>query len=283
MTAGEGFRYYVQKIEELTPVKELFTLKGKVALITGAGGGIGRSTAYALASLGADVALMDISQKKELLEHNAKVIMEKNEGVKAICVYGDVADRASVQVFVDEVVERLGTIDVVHSNAGIGGGDPELGCDISEKTWNRTIGINLTGVLNVDSVCAQVMRKHKHGGSIINTASMSGHIINKGDHGARYMPDYAACKAAVIQLTKAQACDWVLDGIRVNSISPGIVLSGLHDGWPEEPLREAAKLIPMERFASLDEIGGVVAFLATDLSSYITGTDILIDGGYTIW
>jgi NAD(P)-dependent dehydrogenase (short-subunit alcohol dehydrogenase family) len=277
-----GFEYYVQKIEDLSPVKDRFTLNGKVALVTGAGGGIGRSTANAFADLGADVALMDIPQKKEVLEHNAEEI-SKRHGVKCICVYGNVADPDSVQAFVDEVVEKLGTIDVVHSNAGIGGGDMEKGCEMDVSTWNRTVGINLTGVLLVDAACAKVMKKHGHGGSIINTASMSGHIINKGDHGSRYMPDYAACKAGVIQLTKAQACDWILDGIRVNSISPGIILSGLHDGWPEEPLREAAKLIPMERFGSLDEVVGTVAFLATDLASYITGTDILIDGGYTIW
>ena len=277
-----GFTYYVQTIEELGPVQSRFSLKGKVALVTGAGGGIGRSTANAFADLGADVALMDIPQKKEVLEHNAQVIAQRH-GVRCICVYGDVSNPESVQHFVDEVVERLGTIDVVHSNAGIGGGDMEKGCEMDVETWNRTVRINLTGVLLVDAACARVMKQHGHGGSIINTASMSGHIINKGDHGSRYMPDYAACKAGVIQLTKAQACDWVLDGIRVNSISPGIILSGLHDGWPEEPLREAAKLIPMERFGSLDEVVGTVAFLATDLASYITGTDILIDGGYTIW
>ena len=277
-----GFTYYVQKIEELGPVQSRFSLKGKVALVTGAGGGIGRSTANAFADLGADVALMDIPQKKEVLEHNAQVIAQRH-GVRCICVYGDVSNPESVQHFVDEVVERRGTIDVVHSNAGIGGGDMEKGCEMDVETWNRTVRINLTGVLLVDAACARVMKQHGHGGAIINTASMSGHIINKGDHGSRYMPDYAACKAGVIQLTKAQACDWVLDGIRVNSISPGIILSGLHDGWPEEPLREAAKLIPMERFGSLDEVVGTVAFLATDLASYITGTDILIDGGYTIW
>ena len=276
-----GFEYYVLKIDELSPVKDRFTLKGKVALVTGAGGGIGRSTANAFADLGADVALMDIPQKKETLEHTAKVISERH-GVKCICVYGDVSDPASVDAFVNEVVEQLGTIHVVHSNAGIGGGSPD-GCEIGIDAWNRTLGIDLTGVLLVDAACAKVMKKHKHGGSIINTASMSGHIINKGPHGARYSPDYAACKAAVKHMTKAQACDWVLDDIRVNSISPGIILSGLHDGWPEEPLREAAKLIPMERFGSLDEVVGTVAFLATDLASYITGTDILVDGGYTIW
>lgn len=276
-----GFEYYVQKIDELSPVKDRFTLKGKVALVTGAGGGIGRSTANAFADLGADVALMDIPQKKDVLEYNAKVISERH-GVKCICVYGDVSDPDSVNAFVNEVVEKLGTIHVVHSNAGIGGGSND-GCEMSIAEWNRTVGINLTGVLLVDAACAKVMKKHGHGGSIINTASMSGHIINKGPHGARYAPDYAACKAAVKHMSKSQACDWVLDGIRVNSISPGIILSGLHDGWPEDPLREAAKLIPMERFGSLDEVVGIVAFLATDLASYITGTDILIDGGYTIW
>ena len=124
------------------------------------------------------------------------------------------------------------------------------------------------------------------GGSIINTASMSGHIINKGSRQdmSRHMTAYASAKAGVIQLTKSIAVSYAADGIRCNSISPGMVLSGLHDHMDMEALeRYVEECVPMNRFASLDEMMGIVVYLASDLSSYATGSDFVIDGGVTIW
>lgn len=270
-----GFTYYVQKIEELGPVQSRFSLKGKVALVTGAGGGIGRSTANAFADLGADVALMDIPQKKEVLEHNAQVIAQRH-GVRCICVYGDVSNPESVQHFVDEVVERLGTIDVVHSNAGIGGGDMEKGCEMDVETWNRTVRINLTGVLLVDAACARVMKQHGHGGSIITTASMSGVIVNSG-------VAYASTKAGVTHMSNALAIEYAKDNIRFNSVCYGYILSGLHEKFGFDDVNPVydgmAQATPLGRIAPLEEAVGVVLYLATDLSSFQTSSHVVVDGG----
>lgn len=271
---------HVLKLNELDSIYKMFALKGKKALVTGASGGIGRSTANAFAEMGADVALMDIPEKKNILEANAKFISEKHE-VNTIALVGDVSSPESVEEFINETVKEFGTIDVVHTNAGIACGDN--GSDIEIKDWEKSLGVNLTGMLLVGRAAANVMKAHNHGGSMIMTASMSGIIINRQESGSRYTPGYPATKAAVRHLAKSMAMDYVLDGIRVNSISPGVILSGLHDGWPPEILESAAKMVPMERFGSLDEIVGIVAYLASDLATYTTGSDFVVDGGYTVW
>ncbi len=268
------------KIHELGSIYKMFSLAGKKAIVTGASGGIGRSTANAFAEMGADVALMDIPAKEKDLKEYADFIAEKH-GVKTLVLTGDVSKEDSVNSFIDKMVDEFGTIDIVHDNAGIACGD--AGSDISMKDWEKSLGVNLTGVLLVARAAANVMKKHGHGGSIIMTASMSGHIINIQPRGGRYVPSYPATKAAVIHLAKSMAMDYVEDNIRVNSISPGIILSGFHDGWPEDFFKEAVEPVPMRRFGTLDEIVGVVAFLASDLASYATGSDFLVDGGYTCW
>lgn len=270
------------KMEQLGSVREMFELKGKKALVTGAAGGIGRSCAYGFAELGADVVLMDIPARLPQLATYADYL-ERQFGVKSIPLTGDVSDEMSVNVFMEEAVRELGTLDILFSNAGIAGGI-NRGSDITMDDWNKIIGINLTGMLLTGRYAANVMKKNGHGGSIIFTASMSGAIINKKpDIGARYAPGYPATKAAVKHLAKSMAMDYVEYKIRVNSISPGIILSGLHDGWDHAIMDEAARMIPMRRFGSLNEIMGIVVFLAGELSSYITGADITVDGGYTVW
>lgn len=274
--------YNSLKMEQLGSVRDMFGLKGKKALVTGAAGGIGRSCAHAFAELGADVALMDISSRLTQLTGYAGYL-ETKFGIKAVPLTGDVADEESVDTFMEDAVREFGTLDILFSNAGIAGG-VNRGSDISMEDWNKIIGINLTGMLLTGRYGANVMKRDGHGGSIIFTSSMSGAIINKKpETGARYAPGYPATKAAVRHLAKSMAMDYVEYGIRVNSISPGIILSGLHDGWDRAIMDVAARMIPMRRFGSLDEIMGVVAFLAGGLSSYMTGTDITVDGGYTVW
>ena len=159
-----------------------------------------------------------------------------------------------------ETVDRFGRLDVVFSNAGIGGRDDNpSSMDLEE--WNRVLDVNLTGMFLVDRIAANKMKELGNGGSIINTASMSGHIINKGSRKdmSQHMVAYSAAKAGVIQLTKSIAMD----------------MSALETYVENE--------VPMGRFASLDEIMGIVVFLASDLSSYATGSDFIIDGGVTIW
>lgn len=272
------------QISELKSIYEMLSLKGKVAFITGGAGGIGRSCAAGLAEAGADIILMDIDAKKENLEKNCEEI-EKRYGVHAGITTGNVADEADVNRMISETVEKFGRLDIVFSNAGIGGINDNPS-QITLQEWKRVLDIDLTGMFLVNRIAANKMKELGNGGSIINTASMSGHIINKGSRQAmsQHMTAYAAAKAGVIQFTKSMAVSYVEDHIRCNSISPGMVLSGLHDNMDMTALESYVENeVPMRRFASLNEIMGIVVFLASELSSYATGSDFIIDGGVTIW
>jgi sorbose reductase len=273
----------VQTIKELRSVYDMFSLKGKAALVTGAGGGIGRSTAAAFAEMGAKVALMDIPQKEDSLKQNVADIKERY-GAEAMYVMGDVADEASVKKFVGQVVDAYGTIDIVHNNAGIGiAGDDS---NIPVEQWNRIVAVNQTGILLVGRTCANIMIEHKHGGSIVNTSSMSGLIVNRLPAHSRYGVVYPATKAAVEHLTKAMAMDYCDFGIRFNSVCYGYIISGLHDvkaGFPVEAFDAMAADTPMGRTGSLEEAVGCVAYLASDLSTFATGSTVVVDGGYTVW
>lgn len=272
------------QILQLRSVYDMLSLKGKTAFVTGAAGGIGRSCAAALAEIGADVVLMDIPSKQAVLEENCDVIRREFQ-VDAFWVAGDVSDENDVKRMIQEAVDRTGRLDVVFANAGIGGKNDNPS-QITLAEWKRVIDIDLTGVFLVDRVAANKMKELGKGGSIINTASMSGHIINKGSRAAmeQHMVAYSSAKAGVIQLTKSIAVSYAMDGIRCNSISPGLILSGLHDGMDMAALEAYVKeSVPLNRFAALDEIVGVVVFLASELASYATGSDFIIDGGVTIW
>lgn len=272
------------QIRELKSIYEMMSLKGKVAFITGGAGGIGRSCGAGLAEAGADIMLMDIPSKEQVLQGNCKAIEERYK-VKAAYVTGDVSSEQDVVRMIEEAVTEMGRLDIVFANAGIGGRD-DCPSQITAEEWRRVIDINLTGIFLVNRVAANMMKRLGNGGSIINTASMSGHIINKGsrDEMSKHMTAYATAKAGVIQFTKSMGVSYVEDGIRCNSISPGMILSGLHDNMDMGALNAYVQdSVPMNRFASLNEIMGIVVFLASELSSYATGSDFVIDGGVTIW
>ena len=273
----------IQTIKDLRSVYDMFSLKGKVALVTGAAGGIGRSTAAAFAEMGAAVALMDIPQKEELLAQNAADIRERY-GAEAMYVTGDVSIEADVKSFVGEVASAYGTIDVVHNNAGIGvAGDDS---NIPLEQWDRVVAVNQTGILLVGRTCANLMIEHGHGGSIVTTSSMSGLIVNRHKPNSRYGVVYPATKAAVEHMTKAMAMDYCRFGIRFNSVCYGYILSGLHDvksGFPLDAFDNMAADTPMGRMGTLEEAVGCVAYLASDLSTFATGSTVVVDGGYTVW
>ena len=267
-------------VKEPTSVLARYTLKNKKTIVTGAAGGIGRATSKAFAELGADVAIVDIPEKLARSRELAKQYADQF-GVKAIALGTDVSDKEQVQAMADAVVDAFGTIDVVHSNAGIGAhGD---GPDMDLEKWNRMISINLTGVMLVDTICANIMKAHGHGGSIINTASLSAHIINPPYQDTPAITCYTTCKAGVLHLTKALALNYAKYGIRVNSISPGYIWSGLHAGLPSERCDFEIATVPLGDYGYLDDVTGPVTLLATDLGAYMTGSDILFDGGVTIY
>ncbi len=180
------------KIDQLASVRTTCFPQGKKAIVTG-----GRRhrppfppRAPFAAELGADVALMDIEPKREVLEYNANFIADKYK-VKTLALTGNVGDPASVDAFMGELREKFGTLDIAHSNAGIAGGT-DMGSDIDIDLWNRMVDINLTGMLLVGRAAANIMKQDGHGGSVIFTASMSGSIVNKKEQvGARYAPGTA--------------------------------------------------------------------------------------------
>nr|MBQ4454766.1 SDR family oxidoreductase [Clostridia bacterium] len=272
--------YKPEGIDQIRSVFDTISLKGKVVMITGGAGGIGRSCAVALAELGADIALMDIPPQEEKMEKYCAFLREKY-GVRAIGVTGDVSDEASVIALYDEIERQLGTVDVVFSNAGIIMPNDD-NAQMPLNKWQKMLDINLTGMLLIDRYGAEMMKKHGHGGSIINMGSMSGFVVNRRPTMTANL-GYTTTKAGVIQLTKAMAINYADDGIRFNSISPGYIESGLHTGQKDEALAYNASTVPLKRFGSLNEIIGAVIFLATDLSSYCLGTNLVMDGGYTIW
>jgi NAD(P)-dependent dehydrogenase (short-subunit alcohol dehydrogenase family) len=273
-----------QSIEELRSVNDMLSLKGKVALVTGAAGGIGRSTAAAFAELGAKVALMDIPAREDMLKQNVADIKELYGG-EAMYVTGDVSIPESCEAFIQKVVDTYGMIHIVHNNAGVGGMPDEANMPLD--AWLRVVGINMTGCFVVARTCARIMKEHGHGGSIITTSSMSGVIINTG-------PAYAATKAAAHHLTSALAVEYAKDNIRCNSVCYGYILSGLHEGFKapdgsarsEDMVQEGYNIMasktPMGRMGDLSEAVGAVVYLASDLSSFHTGTCMIIDGGVCI-
>jgi len=265
-----------QEIMELDSVYDMLSLKGKAALVTGAAGGIGRSTAAAMAELGAKVMLMDVPPMEEKLKQCVADI-RKRYGAEAAYVLGDVRDAQSIQDFVDKTVEVFGTIDILHNNAGIGGkGD---NAEIALDTWNNVVAINLTGPLLVAQAVVRVMKAHNHGGSLVTTASMSGVVVNTG-------PGYASTKAGVRHMTDSLAIALAKDNIRCNSVCYGYILSGMHENFGEDEEFVAgmynmmAETTPMGRMGSLSDAVGCVVYLASDLSRFTTGTSIICDGGY---
>ncbi len=268
-----------QVVKPITSIKERFTLVGKQAIVTGAKGGIGKATATGFAELGANVAVVDLPKFLDEAQAVADDLAARF-GVKTIAIGCDVSDEEQVKQMVAKVCEAFGTVDVVHSNAGIfvDGDNPRMAVD----HFQRIIDVNVRGMFLVNRTCAEQMKADGHGGSIINTVSMSGTIINPTRLEKDYMVAYTASKGAAKHLTKSMAVNYIADGIRVNSISPGYLISGAHRFMSQTDVDWWANSVPIKRFGEMDEIVGIVSFLATDLASYFVGSDILMDGGACI-
>ncbi|MCQ4362243.1 SDR family oxidoreductase [Mycobacterium gordonae] len=252
-------------------VLELFDLRGKKALITGASSGIGRTVALAYAEAGAEVALA--ARHLDALEALAEEIAAA--GGTAVPIACDVTRQDQVTAMVDRMTAELGGIDIAVCNAGIVSVTPML--DMSLEEFERIQHTNVTGVFLTAQAAARAMVAQGRGGSIITTASMSGHIINI----PQQVGHYCTSKAAVIHLTKAMAVEFAPHHIRVNSISPGYIMTEL-----VEPLAEYHRLwepkIPMGRIGRPEELNGLYLYLASAASSYMTGSDLVIDGGYCL-
>ena len=264
-------------VKDSKPILERFSLKGRTALVTGGGQGIGRAYAHALGEAGASVAVVDI-----VAERAEKVAAELTaKGVRSMALVADVTKKSDTLKTVQSVVDEWGKLTIGVNNAGIGmWHDAE---SLPEEEWDRIMNVNLKGVY----LCAQAEAKHmlKAGyGKIINTASMSGNIVNTPQN---QMP-YNTSKAGVIHMTKSLAAEWGPRGVRVNCISPGYTRTMLVEDLLETPigknmLPEWLRLTPMKRMAEVTDLQGAVVYLASEASDFMTGNDMIIDGGYCVW
>lgn len=272
-------------------VMDRFSLKGKVAVITGAAGNIGFHTALALAQAKADVALVDLPACLVKAEENALKIAEEC-GVKAKGYSCELTDKQQVKALFDQIEADFGRIDIVHNNAGIGGAlvpdieewDSEHDMDHVDH-WIHVLHVNLVSQYIVATTAARMMIREGHGGSIINTASLNAHVVNQAPL-YQTMDDssYGTSKAGLKYFTQHFASQVIRYGIRVNSVSPGYTYSpALYTGLTSEILDRYEKSQPIMRMAQVEEMQGVVVFLASDASTYVVGEDILVDGGHHIW
>lgn len=252
---------------------DAFKLDGKKAYVTGGAKGIGKSIASALADAGADVAIVDIDideSKKTADELSGKY------GIRALAIKTDVTDPDDVNNMIQTILEEFGTIDIAFNNAGITLNTPTSETTLEE--WKKVIDLNLTGVFLTSQAAGKVMLENG-GGTIINTGSMSGHIVNVPQPQA----SYNASKAGVIHFSKSIAVEWADKNVRVNTISPGYIGTDLTlDAEELKPLIEEWKeLTPVKRLGEPEELQGIAVYLASDASSFVTGSDFIIDGGYT--
>lgn len=249
-----------------------FKLDGKFALVTGGARGLGYSMAEGLLSVGlSGLAIVDVQE--DLGTESAKRLSQIY-GVDVKFFKLDVRDENNVIEVVNAVEKHFGAIDVVVNSAGIA--DLVHAEDYSAEKFRRVLDVNVTGTFLVCQAAARRMMYRGKGGAIVNIASMSGHIVNY----PQAQNAYNASKAAVLHLTKSLATEWALYGIRVNSISPGYMDTALNRSF-KSLFMEWKHRTPMGRLGEINELTNACIYLASEASSFTTGTDILIDGGYT--
>lgn len=253
-------------------ISERFNVNDYCTIITGGARGLGKSMAFALAEVGSNIIIAEIN-----MDEAEKTIKELNKtGIKARAVYCDVTDPKSTKNCAKEAMETFGRIDVLINNAGIV--HHENAETVDSCDWAKIIDVNLNGVFYMSQAVFPYM---KGKGSIINISSMSGIIVNTPQNQA----SYNASKAGVIQLTKSLAIEWAHVGIRVNTIAPGYMKTEMTESFFADSSNEWVKkwmyMSPMKRPGLPDELSGMVLYLASDASSFTTGSVMTIDGGYT--
>ncbi|MDO5701025.1 MAG: SDR family oxidoreductase [Bowdeniella nasicola] len=247
-----------------------FSLHGTTTLITGGHQGIGKVVAAGLAARGSGIAIMD----RQDASHVADDIRERFD-VPATAVIADVTDPEAVASAITQAHEELGGLNHLFNNAGIVLHKPALDC--TPDDWRKVINVNLTGVFFVAQAFARYLIAEGRRGNIVNTASMSGTIVNTPQPQA----SYNASKAGVAHLTKSLAVEWQEHGIRVNSISPGYIETELIEDVRKDWRELWESQIPFKRMGTPEELVGAVTYLLSDASSYTSGTDLIIDGLFT--
>jgi len=258
-------------------VLDRFKLTGKRAFITGGSRGLGREMALALADVGADIVL--VGREADSLNQTAADIRQL--GRQAIAITGDIGDPADCERVCREVLDQHGPIDILINNVG----GRRINVPVEDQTleqWQTIMDINLTSTFLCMRHIGGAMVKRGQGGRVINIASVSGMIANRGIGGR----SYETSKAAVIQLTKAAAADWATHNVTVNAICPGGFMTAPNVRWANdhpEVIETFKDQIPQGDFGQPEDLGPLAVYLASDASRYMTGAAIVIDGGYVLW
>ncbi len=250
---------------------ELFDLKGRVALVTGASSGLGLRFAEVLAANGASVAL--VARRADKLA-DAKARIEKSGG-KAIAVEADVMDRAAMNRAFDQAEAALGTVTILINNAGVA--HSTRATDVTEEEWRRVVGTNLDAVFFWAQEGARRMLKANAKGAIVNIASVLGFGVSKGTIA------YATAKAGVVQMTKALGNELAFKGVRVNAIAPGWFVTDINrDYLSSEHGKKLTRDIPVGRFGQDGDLDGALLLLVSNAGSYMAGTTVVVDGGQMV-
>ncbi len=253
-------------------VLDTFDLSGKVAVVTGGNMGLGAAFARALVEVGARVAVAGRNHER----NEAMVQLLEESGGQAIAVDADVRDPAQVERMVATTIERLGPIDILVNNAGVCYHRPAL--EVPREEWLDVFDVNVHGLW----YCAQEVGRgmvERRSGVIVNIGSISAMIVNR----PQMQPAYNASKAAVHQLTKSLAAEWAPYNVRVNAMAPGYVKTEMAPVDRPEFRRHWIEDAPMQRYATPEELGPTLVYLASDASRFMTGSVLVIDGGYTLW
>jgi NAD(P)-dependent dehydrogenase (short-subunit alcohol dehydrogenase family) len=256
---------------------EWFGLTGKRAVVTGASRGLGREMALALAEAGADVIITGRTQ--ETLDTAAEEI--RALGRKVWTIKADMAVPEECEATCKHIVTELGPIDILINNIG----NREVSLSIEDETlegWRRIVDLNLTSCFLATNIIGAAMIAGGQGGRIINIASISALIANRGIGGR----GYETSKAAVLHFTRCAGADWAPHGITVNAICPGLFMTDVNREWNEkrpEVIEAFVKNVPMGRSGNPPEIGPLAVYLASPAAAYVTGAAYVIDGGYTLW
>ncbi|MDP3763929.1 MAG: SDR family NAD(P)-dependent oxidoreductase [bacterium] len=250
----------------------MFDLTNKVALVTGARRGMGKSHAIALAKQGAKVAVTDVSQEE------CQIVVDeiKSAGGEAVAFKMDVSNKADVDAIFNAVIKQFGRLDILVNNAGIYA--PKAALELTEEDWDKTISINLKGEFLCAQRAAKEMAKNNWG-RIINIASIASGGVGVGISGGAH---YTASKGGVIGMTETLADEWAPMGITVNAIGPGAIDTPMvaTSQIPEEAMKAMLAGVPLKRIGKPEEVSAAVVFLASEEASYVTGATLYVDGGW---